>query len=87
MYILVIYDARPQIGQRLCKLLRKHLNWIQNSVFEGEVTKAKLNRICAEIRKIIDNDLDSVIVYVYLLSPPEKIVLGVEKAPVPDIII
>lgn len=87
MYILIIYDARPQIGQRLCKLLRRHLNWIQNSVFEGEVTKAKLNRICIEIRKIIDNNFDSVLVYVYLLTPPEKIVLGVEKAPVPDIII
>ncbi len=63
MYLIIVYDAEPKRGIKLLKFLRKHLIWIQNSVFEGEVTKSQLELIKYEIKKIINNEKDSVIIY------------------------
>ena len=43
MYIILVYDIASvnrgdkRVGKML-KHCRKYLNWIQNSVFEGEIT-------------------------------------------------
>ena len=45
MYIILVYDIQVQRVAKVCKYLRQHLNWIQNSVFEGQLTKAQLARV------------------------------------------
>ena len=35
MYIILVYDIQVERVAKVCKYLRQHLNWIQNSVFEG----------------------------------------------------
>jgi CRISPR-associated protein Cas2 len=39
------------------------LNWIQNSVFEGEITEAKLLELKHKAMDIIDEKADSLIIF------------------------
>ena len=47
----------------MLKLCRKYLNWIQNSVFEGEITEVKLKELTLKAEKIMNSDEDSLIVF------------------------
>ena len=85
MYIIVVYDINVSRVNKIKKFLRQHLHWVQNSVFEGEVTRAEFECIKAGIRDLIDEDEDSVIIY-KLRSEPRREVIGMEKNPMGDII-
>lgn len=85
MYIIVVYDVNVSRVNKIKKFLRQHLIWVQNSVFEGEVTLAEYERIKKGIKELIDEDEDSVIIY-KLRSRPKRKNLGIEKNPVEDII-
>ncbi len=80
MYIIVVYDAAPKRGVKLLKFLRQHLIWIQNSVFEGEVTESGFARIKSGISEIINKEKDSIIIYQFdSQNYTNRQVLGVEK--------
>ncbi|WP_297491297.1 CRISPR-associated endonuclease Cas2 [Thermococcus sp.] len=85
MYIVIVYDVSAERVNRVKKFLRQHLHWVQNSVFEGEVTRAEFERIKAGLRELTDEEEDSLVIY-KLRSMPEREVLGVEKNPLEDII-
>lgn len=85
MYIIVVYDVNVSRVNKVKKFLRQHLIWVQNSVFEGEVTLAEYERIKKGIKDRIDEDEDSVIIY-KLRSKPKRKNLGIEKNPGEDII-
>lgn len=82
MYIILVYDIiEPKRGTKLLKYLRQFLIWVQNSVFEGEVTHAGLEIIKAGIKEIINKDKDSVIFYTFdSQNYTNRKVLGVEKS-------
>ena len=48
---------------KMLKLCRRYLNWIQNSVFEGEITEVKLKELKAEASKVMDKSEDSIIIF------------------------
>ena len=50
---------------KILKIGRKYLNWIQNSVLEGELTPATFESLKHEVRKVIKDDHDSVIFYIW----------------------
>ena len=85
MYIIVVYDINVSRVNKIKKFLRQHLHWVQNSVFEGEVTRAEFERIKAGLKDLIDEDEDSVVIY-KLRSEPRREVIGMEKNPMGDII-
>lgn len=58
-----MYDISGKQVVKMLKLCRRYLNWIQNSVFEGEITERQLSDLMAEVEKIIDKDNDSVIIF------------------------
>jgi len=64
MYVIIVYDVEQKRVNKMCKLLRKYLNWIQNSVFEGEISMGKLTELKSKIKNIIDINLDSVIFFI-----------------------
>ena len=45
MYIIVVYDVGEKRVGKILKLCRQYLCWIQNSVFEGELSEAKLREL------------------------------------------
>ncbi|ASJ17196.1 CRISPR-associated endonuclease Cas2 [Thermococcus chitonophagus] len=85
MYIVVVYDVGVERVNRVKKFLRQHLNWVQNSVFEGEVTLSEYERIKTGLRELINEDHDAIIIYKLRSMPPRE-TLGVEKNPIEDII-
>jgi len=77
---MLVYDVEEKRVGKMLKLMRKHLHWIQNSVFEGEVTEAQLFKLKSEIRKLIDEEVDSVIIFKARDRKwLEKSVIGQEK--------
>lgn len=63
MYVILIYDVNVKRVGKMLKLCRQYLCWIQNSVFEGEISEAKLQELCNKIKSIIDEREDSVIIF------------------------
>lgn len=49
----------------MLKTCRKYLYWVQNSVFEGEISEAKLEKLKLELKKIINQEEDSVVIYTF----------------------
>ncbi|WP_163328713.1 CRISPR-associated endonuclease Cas2 [Desulfurobacterium thermolithotrophum] len=80
MFVIVTYDVDVKRVNKVRKILRKYLNWVQNSVFEGEINISNLTRCKTELKEIIkDNDS----IYFYELKNPyvfRKRVLGTEKS-------
>ena len=63
MYVLLVYDIKQERVGKMLKLCRRYLNWIQNSVFEGEITEVKLKELLAKAADIMDADYDSVLIF------------------------
>ena len=45
MYVLIVYDVSVERVSKVHKLLKRYLNWRQNSVFEGEVTNSQIEAV------------------------------------------
>ena len=63
MYAIIVYDIKVVRVNKVKGYLRKHLNWIQNSVFEGDVTQSELVAIKQGLKDIINKNEDSVIIF------------------------
>ncbi len=63
MYVILVYDCGEKRISKMLKLCRKYLNWIQNSVFEGEISEVKLKELSLRAEKIMDLDSDSLIIF------------------------
>ncbi len=63
MYVILVYDVEQKRVGKMLKLCRRYLNWIQNSVFEGEITEVKLKELIAEAKKKMDTEKDSIILF------------------------
>ncbi len=80
MFVILVYDIKEKRVAKVLKVCRKYLNWVQNSVFEGEITKAKLVKLKTELSKIIKKDEDSILFYKFrTLKYYEREVMGKEK--------
>ena len=63
MYVILVYDIGEKRVSKMLKLCRQYLNWIQNSVFEGEITGVKLRELKAKAKSIMDPADDSLIIF------------------------
>jgi len=80
MYIILTYDIEQKRVGKMLKLCRRYLHWVQNSVFEGEITESKLKELIAEAKRIIDVSEDHVMIYKSRQKEwLEKEILGTEK--------
>ncbi|HQO06401.1 MAG TPA: CRISPR-associated endonuclease Cas2, partial [Fervidobacterium sp.] len=65
MYVIMAYDVNEKRVVKVLKKARQYLTWVQNSLLEGEITTSKLEILKQEIKKIIDEEEDSVTWYVF----------------------
>jgi len=80
MFVIMVYDVKVERVNKVLKTSRKYLNWIQNSVLEGELTRAQLERLKAELSEIINEEEDSIIFYkLRTTSYMSREIIGVEK--------
>lgn len=63
MYIIAVYDVNAKRTGKMLKLCRRYLNWIQNSVFEGEITASRLEELKLAAADIMDVENDSFIIF------------------------
>lgn len=68
MYVVLVYDISKMDGgqkrwSHVFKLCKKYLSHVQNSVFEGEVSKVQLVKLQQELKPYVDKELDSVLVF------------------------
>jgi len=63
MYVILVYDCGEKRVAKMLKLCRKYLSWIQNSVFEGEISEVKLKELTLRAKAIIDTEEDSLIIF------------------------
>lgn len=64
MYVIIVYDVNVEKVNKVCQYLRQYLNWVQNSVFEGELTESEYKKIETHLKELINSDTDSVIFYI-----------------------
>lgn len=80
MYFVAAYDVDERRVAKMLKLFRQYLTWVQNSVFEGELTEAQFAELKAEAEALMDPDHDSVIFWnVRAESYCDRETLGVER--------
>ncbi|MFT4155899.1 CRISPR-associated endonuclease Cas2 [Parafilimonas sp.] len=63
MYVILVYDIGEKRVGKMLKLCRQYLNWIQNSVFEGDITEVKLKELEHRAKLIMQEEEDSMIVF------------------------
>ena len=80
MYLILVYDVSTERVAKVCKTLRRRLTWVQNSVFEGEVSEADFRQIQTDLSKLLKGEEDSVLFYC-IQNPHgwEKRVMGKER--------
>ena len=64
----------------MLKLMRQYMAHVQNSVFEGELTKAQVAELRHKAKVLMNPEEDSLILYAIRNAKwVDKVVLGVEK--------
>ncbi|WP_293669246.1 CRISPR-associated endonuclease Cas2 [uncultured Parabacteroides sp.] len=81
MYVILVYDFGEKRVAKMLKLCRRYLNWIQNSVFEGEISEVRLKELLLLAGQFMDKESDSIILFknashVYM----EKEIVGKERS-------
>ena len=64
MYVLIVYDVSVERVAKVHKCLKRFLHWRQNSVFEGELTDAQIEKVKSDLNVIINDETDSVLLYI-----------------------
>jgi CRISPR-associated protein Cas2 len=65
MFVILVYDFEKKRVAKALKIARKYLYWVQNSVFEGEISEANYVKLKTELANIMDPDVDSVVFYTF----------------------
>ena len=63
MYVILVYDCGEKRVGKMLRLCRKYLNWIQNSVFEGEISEVKVKELILKAKDFMDEEQDSLIIF------------------------
>jgi len=80
LFVILVYDVDEQRVARVLKKCRQYLYWVQNSVFEGDITPGRLKRLKKELKDLIDEKHDSVIIYEFGSTKyGRRDVIGLEK--------
>lgn len=53
MYVIIVYDVWDKKTNKIHKYLKKRLHWIQNSVFEWEISKSEFIKLKKELWRLL----------------------------------
>jgi len=80
MYLIMVYDIGENRVNKVLKIGRKYLNWVQNSVLEGEISTAGFEKLKMELKGIINKEEDSVIFYLMRTTNySSREIMGLQK--------
>jgi CRISPR-associated protein Cas2 len=82
MFVILFYDFGEKRVAKALKTCRRYLTWVQNSVFEGEITEGNLKKLKIELKQKMIQDEDSLIIYAFSnMKYSTREVIGIEKNP------
>ncbi len=64
MFVIMVYDVGEERLLKVLSIGRRYLTWIQNSVFEGEISDANFIRLKDNLSKVIDKKYDAITFYI-----------------------
>ena len=80
MFVILVYDVGEKRVGKVLKRCRKYLNWVQNSVLEGEISDASLKKLKMELERILEPEEDSIIFYMLRTTRySEREIMGLRK--------
>ena len=80
MYVILVYDVDQKRTSKMLKLCRRYISWIQNSVFEGQISEVQLKQLALEAKRVMEDE-DSLIVFKSREEKwLQKEIIGNEKA-------
>jgi CRISPR-associated protein Cas2 len=80
VFLILAYDLNEKRVAKALKICRKYLFWVQNSVFEGDISEAKLEKLKSELRGMMNTKEDSVIIYNFQTTKYSSVaILGLRK--------
>lgn len=80
MFVILVYDVGEKRVNKVLKKCRQYLTWVQNSVFEGEMSEGNIKKLKMELSNIIKNNEDSVIIYNFQNTRySDREVIGLKK--------
>ena len=80
MYVIIVYDVGEKRVSKMLKLCRQYLCWVQNFVFEGELSEVKLKELKLKMESLIEQSEDSVILFTNKIGyNMDKQILGKER--------
>jgi len=86
VYAIVVYDVDETRVGKVNRFLKKYILWVQNSVFEGELTEKLFEDMMSRLKKIAE-DTDSFVVYTFKTkSYTSKTTIGRQKSSLDNVI-
>jgi len=80
MFVILVYDVKESRVSKALKICRQYLHWVQNSVFEGELTGAQLAKLQFALRHVLNLEEDSVVLYKFRTKHYfKRETMGIEK--------
>ncbi|MBA4493256.1 CRISPR-associated endonuclease Cas2 [Paenactinomyces guangxiensis] len=64
MYVLGVYDINVKRVAKVKKIFSRYMFWMQNSTFEGNLTKVQLRELQRELNSVVNPNEDHIIFYV-----------------------
>ncbi len=80
MFVILVYDINVKRVVKVLKTSRKYLNWVQNSVLEGDISETNYKKLKIELEKIVNIEEDSCIFYTFRTNRYSKReTIGIKK--------
>ncbi|KNZ69508.1 CRISPR-associated protein Cas2 [Thermincola ferriacetica] len=80
MFVILVYDVNTKRVNKVLKKARKYLNWVQNSVLEGEISEANYRKLKMELQNVINEEEDSCLFYTFRTTKySQRESLGIKK--------
>ena len=80
MYVIAVYDVGAERTQKMLKIGRRYLTWVQNSVLEGEMTELQVEQMVEAMLRVMEPGHDSLILFKNRDARwMDKEVIGVER--------
>lgn len=80
MFVILVYDVNTKRVGKVLKKSRQYLNWVQNSVLEGEISEANYKKLKMELQKVINSEEDSCLFYTFRTTKySDRETLGIKK--------
>lgn len=85
--MILVYDMGEKRVGKMLRLCRKYLNWVQNSVFEGELTDVKLKELKLQAESIMNLQEDSLLIFSNRRNDwMDREVIGIERSSIDQFI-